>query len=137
MVFSYLSILPSFLLSFLFSSLFLSSLFLSIHPPNHLCTYHLSTFPSIHPSIHLSIYVCRYLSISVLCCATSFQLCPTLCDPIDCSPPGSFVHGDSPGQNTGVGSHSLLQEIFPTQGSNPDLPHCSQILYHLSHQGSP
>ena len=42
-----------------------------------------------------------------------------------------------PGQNTGVGSHSLLQGILPTQGSNPDLPHCRQILYQLSHQGSP
>ena len=38
---------------------------------------------------------------------------------------------------TGVGSCSLLQGICPTQGSNPGLPHCGQILYHLSHQGSP
>ena len=44
---------------------------------------------------------------------------------------------NSPGQNTGVGSHPLLQGIFPTQGSNPSLPHCRQILYQLSHQGSP
>ena len=43
----------------------------------------------------------------------------------------------SPGQNTGVGSLSLLQGIFPTQGSNPGLPHCGQILYQLSHKGSP
>ena len=43
----------------------------------------------------------------------------------------------SPGQNTGVGSLSLLQDIFPTQGSNPGLPHCRLILYHLSHRGSP
>ena len=42
-----------------------------------------------------------------------------------------------PGKNTGVGSHSLLQGIFPTQGSNLSLLHCRQILYHLSHQGSP
>ena len=42
-----------------------------------------------------------------------------------------------PGQNTGVGSYSLLQGIFPTQGSNPGLPHCRRILYQLSHQGSP
>ena len=40
-------------------------------------------------------------------------------------------------QNTGVGSHSLLQGICPTQGSNPGLPHCRQILYKLSHRGSP
>ena len=44
---------------------------------------------------------------------------------------------NSPGQNSGVVSLSLLQGIFPTQGSNPDLPHCRQILYCLSHQGSP
>ena len=44
---------------------------------------------------------------------------------------------DSPGQNTGVGSLSLLQGIFPTQGSNPGLPHCRRILYQLNHQGSP
>jgi len=44
---------------------------------------------------------------------------------------------NSPGKNIGVGSHSLLQGIFPTQGSNPGLLHCRQILYHLSHQGSP
>ena len=41
------------------------------------------------------------------------------------------------GKSTGVGCHFLLQGIFPTQGSNPGLPHCRQTLYHLSHQGSP
>ena len=40
----------------------------------------------------------------------------------------------SPGKNTGVGCHDLLQGIFLTQGSNPGLPHCRQFLYHLSHQ---
>ena len=44
---------------------------------------------------------------------------------------------DSPGTNTVVISHSLLQGIFPSQGLNLCLPHCRQILYHLSHQGSP
>ena len=52
-------------------------------------------------------------STSVLCLVT--QLCPTLCDPMDCSPSGSSVRGDSPSKNTGVGCHTLLQ-IFPTQG---------------------
>ena len=56
---------------------------------------------------------------------------------MDCSPPGSSVHGDSLGKNTGVGCHALLQGIFPTQGSNPGLPHCRRIPYQLSHQGSP
>ena len=57
------------------------------------------------------------------------QLCPTRCDPMDCSPPGISVHGHSPGKNTGVGHHALLQGIFPTQGSNPRLPHGKGILY--------
>ena len=74
--------------------------------------------------------------ISVVLCLVA-QSCLILCDPMDCSPPGSSVHGDSPGKNTGVGCHALLQEIFPTQGSNPGLLHCRQILYQLSHQGSP
>ena len=56
-------------------------------------------------------------------CAKSFQSCTTLCDPVDCSPPGSSVHGDSPGNNTGVGGCALLQGIFPTQGSNLHLWH--------------
>ena len=61
------------------------------------------------------------------------QSCPTLCHPVDwlCSP------RNSPGRNTGVGSLSLLQGIFPTQGSNPGLLHCRQIIYQVSHQGSP
>ena len=40
------------------------------------------------------------------------QSCVTLCDPIDCSPPGSSVRGDFPGKNTGMGCHALLQGIF-------------------------
>ena len=44
------------------------------------------------------------------------QLYLTLCDPMDCNLPGSTLHGDSPGKNTGVGCHALLQEIFPTPG---------------------
>ena len=58
------------------------------------------------------------------------------CNPIDCSLPGSSVM-DSSGKNTGMVCHFLLQYIFPTQGSNPSLPHCKWILYHLTHQGSP
>ena len=60
----------------------------------------------------------------------------TLYDPVDGSPPGFSVHGDSPGRNTGGGCRALLQGIFSTQGSNPDLSHCRQILYRLNHQGS-
>ena len=51
------------------------------------------------------------------------QSCLTFCDPMDCSPPGSSVHGIFQPRNTGVGCHFLLQGIFPSQGSNPHLLH--------------
>ena len=50
---------------------------------------------------------------------------------------GLYSPWNSPGQNPGVDSLSLLQGIFPIQGSNPGLPHCRRILYQLSHKGSP
>ena len=53
------------------------------------------------------------------------------------SPHGLYSSWNSAGQHTGVGSFSLLQGIFPTQGSNPGFPHCRWILYQLSHKGSP
>ena len=71
----------------------------------------------------------------VLCLVA--QSCPMLCNPMDCSPLGSSVHQDSPGNDTGVGCHALLQGIVPTQGSNPGLLHCRWIIYHLRHRGSP
>ena len=80
------------------------------------------------------------LSITKHACfqAKLLQLCPTLCDPMDCSPPGSSVHGTSQATwSTGVGCHALLQEIFPTQGLNLGFLLCRQILYHLSQHGSP
>ena len=52
-------------------------------------------------------------------------------------PTRPFCPWGFPGRNTGVGCQALLQGIVPTQGSNPSLPRCRQILYHLSHQGSP
>ena len=69
--------------------------------------------------------LCHWSEVKVV------QLCPTLCNTVDCS------LRDSPGQNTGMGSLSFLQGIFPTWGSNPGLPKCRQILYQLSHKGSP
>ena len=72
---------------------------------------------------------------AVLCLVTLLRL--TLCDTTDCSPPRFSAHADSPGKNTGVGCHALLQGIFPTPGSNPGLLHCRQILNQLSFQGSP
>ena len=69
----------------------------------------------------------------------SAQCCVILCDSMDCSPSSSSVHGDSPGKNywRALLCHALLQGIFPTQESNPGLPHCGQILYQLSHKGIP
>ena len=61
------------------------------------------------------------------------QLHLTLCDPMDYT----YSPWNSPGQNTGVGSLSLLQGIFPAQGLNPGLPHCRWILSQMSHTGSP
>ena len=78
-----------------------------------------------------------YLVVSCALLCLVAQLCLTLCDSMDCSPPSSPIHGDSPGKNSGMGCYALLQGIFLTQGLNPGLPHCRQILYHLSHQGSP
>ena len=88
------------------------------------------------------------------CTATSQELCSLICWSHEIKSESKWIesrsvvshslrpHGlnspwNSPGQNTGVGSLSLLQRIFPTQGSNPSLPHCRQILYQLSHKGSP
>ena len=52
-------------------------------------------------------------------------------------PHGLYRPWNSPGRNIGMSSLSLLQEFFPTQGSNPGLPHCRWLLYQLSHKGSP
>ena len=61
------------------------------------------------------------LRTAVLLLLTSAQSCLTLCDPTDCSQPGSSVHGIFPGKNTAVGCRALLQEIFPTPRQNPGL----------------
>ena len=57
------------------------------------------------------------------------QSCPTFCDAMDCNLLFLCPWDSSPGKNTGVGYHAFLQGIFLTQGSNPDLLHCRQILY--------
>ena len=78
---------------------------------------------------YLSIYMtCQFLILwSEVCSVVSDSL----------QPHELYSPRNSPGQNTGVGSHSRPQAIFPTQGSNPGLPHCRWILYQLSHKGSP
>ena len=68
--------------------------------------------------------------------AKLLQSCLTLCDSVDW-PARLLCPWDSPGKNTGVGCHPLLQGIFTTQGLNPGLPHCRRVLYCLRHQGSP
>ena len=77
---------------------------------------------------------------AVLCLVA--QSCLTLCDPMDFSLPGSSVHGDFPGKNTGVGCHDLLQGILPIQGLKLGLLHwwslhSRWILYQLSYHGNP
>ena len=61
-------------------------------------------------------YLCVVLCCAVLCLVA--QSCPNLCDPIDCSPSGSSVHGDSPGKNTGVS----IPPCFPPESSQPRSP---------------
>ena len=84
--------------------------------------------------VHTCVHTCVYVRV----CAHAYARfsCVQLCDPMDHSPPGSSVHGDSPGKNPGMGCNTLLQGIFLTQKSNPHLLHCRWILYWLSHRGS-
>ena len=63
------------------------------------------------------------------------ESCSVMCDSQQAH--GLYSPWNFPGQNTGVGSLSLLEGIFPTQGLNPGLPHCRRMLYQLSHKGSP
>ena len=72
----------------------------------------------------------------VLQYAQSLSRVQLFATPWTVSPPGSFVHGDSPGKNTGLGCHALLQGIFPPRDQTQS-PQCKWILYQLSHQGSP
>ena len=79
-------------------------------------------------------------SVSILTPCTMLclvaQSCQTL-GPHGLWPTRSLCPWDSSGENTGVSCYALLQGIFPTQGSNPGLPHCGWILYQLGHKGSP
>ena len=94
-----------------------------------------STFPIVSilmtRALFLLILACLDLEHSVCVCESHSVVSDSLC------PHGQYSAWNSPGQNTGVGSLSLLQGIFPTQGLNPGLLHCRHILYQLSHQGSP
>ena len=84
----------------------------------------------LHVSFGLA-FVEKQKQKAVCIYAKSLQLCPILCDPMDGSP-GLLCPWVSPGKNTGVACHSLLQGIFLTQELKPALPHCRRILYRLS-----
>ena len=74
-----------------------------------------------------------YIMLSVSCTQSSL----TLCNPMDCTPPGSFVHGISQARITGMGRYFLLQGIFLMQELNPHVLHWQADSFLLSHQGSP
>ena len=119
----------------------------SVMPPNHLilcCP--LLLLPSIFPSIRvfsnqsvLHIRWPKYWSFSFSISPPKeewsevAQLYPTLFHPMDCSPPSSSVHWIFQARILQWVAISLPQEIFLTQGSNLDLPHCMQTVYHLNH----
>ena len=94
--------------------------------------------PCANPLLTAIMEVGRYLlvrvilaAVCVLCLVT--QSCPTFLDPMDFSPPGSFVHGILQARTL---EWVAQPSSFPSQGSNPGFPHCRRILYRLSHQGS-
>ena len=89
----------------------------------------------------VSIYFIPKLSLSpshpILKWSEVTQSCPILCDPMDCSLPGSSIHGIFQARILEWVATFLLQQIFLTQELNLGLPHCRQMLYHLSHKGGP
>ena len=93
---------------------------------NKMNQLHTHTHTHTHTLFRFFPHICHY---------SGSEGCSVVSDSFQ--PHGLYSPWNSPGQNTGVGSLSLLQGIFPTQGSNPSLSHCRQILYQLSHKGSP
>ena len=106
---------------------------LKVSLPLLLALSHLAPLPEVW--LHLILAYHRHTR--VLCFVLIAQSCPTLWDPVDCSSPGYSIHGDSPGKNTRVGCHALLQGIFPTQGLKPGLLHYRQILLLYEPPGKP
>ena len=78
--------------------------------------------------------MCAYLHFKYACIFSESESCSGVSHSL--RPHGPYSPWNSPGQKIGV-NLSLLQGIFPTQGSNPGVPHYRQVPYHLSHQGSP
>ena len=88
-------------------------------------------------ALHVGGWVGGWVGVCVCVCVLVIQLCLTLCDPMECSPPGSSVHGISQARVLEWVAISFSGGIFLTQELNPRLPHCEQTLCHLSPQGSP
>ena len=103
------------------------------HCMETICPFHGYIHVLFIPSVDRYLGCCHFLIAVVVVT----QSCLTLCDHMDCSLPGSSVHGDSPGRNTGVDSHSLLQGIFPNQRLNPGLLPCRWVFCCLSRQEAP
>ena len=81
--------------------------------------------------------VCTSRVCGCVCMCVSHSVVSSSLQPHGLQPTRALCPWNSLGKNTRVGSHSLLQGVFPTQELNPGLLHCRQILYHLSHQGNP
>ena len=120
------------------------ALYATVHGENQTWLSYWTTWMNKHICMHSScvyvfvcIYIYIYLQYTYVCVCLVTQSFLTLCNSIDCSLPGSSVHGDSLGNITEVDCYALLQEFFPSQGSNPGLLHCRQIIYWLSHQEGP
>ena len=98
----------------------------------------LNIFPSSFSHNMVILWLPLYANTSLLAQANLLLLVKSyLVVSNSVQPQGLYSPSNSPGHNTGMGSHSLLQGTFPTKGSNPGLPHYRQILYQLSHEGSP
>ena len=97
----------------------------------------MKSFDGLYVSLSEKVKICFRNDPSLLAYVLSHSIVAYSLRPHGLQPARLLCLWDSPGKNTGVGSHSLFQGIFWTKGSNPGLLHCSWLLYHLSHQGSP
>ena len=93
----------------------------------------MSWSPTLSPTIEIKTWCSSLVSLVLV-----NQLCPTLCNPMDCSSPVSSVHGILQARILEwIAVPCSRRSSIPTQGLNSCFPHCRQILYHLTHQGSP
>ena len=103
-----------------------------VHQPYRICPFHSPTRPFALPFVWATLTT-EPLKVKVV------QLCLTLCDPMDYKVHGILQNSpwNSSDHDTGVDNFSLLQGLFPTQGSIPGLQHYGSILYQLNHKGRP